>query len=510
MLSVDELREALLDTAPQAADALELAALSESLGLTDAGAARLGYEDVFDFAEEVFAADFKDQLREVKKEVKPRAIVRWGRELKCAGSKLSNGLAYSLPWMLLTAGEARFPRAFEIPPELGSALSLSIIASLVTTGGIAQAIKRDVTFFVGLGEPQIARKSVQRLMRYGGTAAGVLAFCGVLLCLYFNLFPPRYIILAATHYLFFCMLWMLCAILSGQGLSLLLPVVLLGSAGAIVGCRLLWHISSVVLLLLWPVLTAAAALLCSGARAYLTERRFRAKEDSSSPQEGVHSYMLLPIVVYGASYFSLLFADRICAGSAVPWSSGLTFGVEPIYKQAMDLALCAFLLATIVVEYLSDLFIRFWWAHVGAAQQTATVTLSRLLRRRYCVGAAAVATLFTCVLLAGFRYLSAYLGLHASGALDETLWLGGIGYLLLCVTLFGSILLLSVDAVADVSKAAGMGLVTNLLVGYTMSHAVAMQFAAVGLVAGAAVFAWQVHRSLWNVLAHPDYYYSLV
>ncbi len=82
--------------------------------------------------------------------------------------------------------------------------------------------------------------------------------------------------------------------------------------------------------------------------------------------------MLFPIILYGIAYFGFLFADRLSAGSAVAWSSGLPFGVDPLYKKAMDLALLAFLLGTIVVEYLSDLFIRFWWSRVSSAQQTTT------------------------------------------------------------------------------------------------------------------------------------------
>jgi hypothetical protein len=510
MLSVGELRETLLETAPQAADALEVAALSESLGLTDLGALRLGYEDVFAFADTVFLSDYKDQFRQIEKVEEERAAERWGRELKCAGAKISNGLAYSLPWMLLTAAETFFPKAFEIPPALGSALSLSIIASLITTGGFAQAITRDVTFFLALGEPDLARQSVRRLMRYGFSVALLFAACGAFLCFYFELFPTRYVIIASTHYLLFCVLWMLCAILSAQGLSLLLPVVLLGAAGLIVGARLFWHTSALVLLLVWPVLAAVGALLCAIGSDHMARRRHRNKSRSVSPNDSIHSYMLLPIIFYGASYFSFLFADRLCAGSAVSWSSGLPFGVDPVYKHAMDLSLLAFLLGTVAVEYLSDLFVRFWWSRVSAAHQTATSSLSEILRRWYLLGAAAVATIFTLIFLCASCYLPGPMGLHPSRALSETLWFGGAGYLILSVTLFGSVILLSADAALEVSKAAGLGLSANLLVGYTMSHAVAMQCAALGLLAGSCVFAWQIHKTLWNVLAHPDYYYSLV
>jgi hypothetical protein len=162
------------------------------------------------------------------------------------------------------------------------------------------------------------------------------------------------------------------------------------------------------------------------------------------------------------------------------------------------------------VEYLSDLFIRFWWARVGTARQAETAAVARVLRRRYCLGAAVVASSFSTILLVACHYLPTRMGLHSSRALEETLWCGGAGYLILSVTLFGSVILLSVDAATEVAKAAGMGLAANLLVGYIMSHAIAMQFASVGLLAGACVFAWQIHKTLWNVLAHPDYYYSLV
>lgn len=510
MFSYDELRETLLETAPQAADALEIAALSESLGLTDDGALRLGFDDVFAVAEKIFESDYKNQLNRPAAITRHASRKRWLKELKCAGEKLSNGLAYSLPWMCLTAAETFFPHDFEIPPALGSALSLSIIASLITTGGIAQAIGRDVTFFLALGQPQQARQAVQRLMRYGSTAALLCASWGALLCLYFGLFPLRYVAIASAHYLLSCALWMLCAILCAQGLSWLLPMVLLGSAGCILGAHLLWHPSAVLLLLLWPVLAAATALLCSGISGYRAAMTRKDHRNSIGPRESIHSYMLLPIILYGIAYFGFLFADRLSAGSAVAWSSGLPFGVDPLYKKAMDLALLAFLLGTIVVEYMSDLFIRFWWARISSAQQATTHAISRILRRRYCLGAALVAISFSAILLMICHYLPSRMGLAGSSVLYETLWFGGGGYLILSVTLFGSVILLSVDAVFEVAKAAGMGFAANLLIGYTLSHAVAMQFASVGLLAGACVFAWQVHKTLWNVLAHPDYYYSLV
>jgi hypothetical protein len=510
MYSVDELCGALFEVSPVAADPLEIAALSESLGITDDAAIELGYGNVFDLAEEIFETEYKDRLSEPLAAMHPGIVRRGLKELMCAGKKLSIGLGYSLPWILLTAIEALFPHALDVPPAFGSALSLAIIASLITTGGFVQAIMRDAAFFLALKEPFVARRSVLTLMKYGMVTAVLFAAVAVTCSFYFHVFSPRYLILSFMHYLLFSALWMLCAVISAQGLSLLLPVILLGSAAVVVEAHIHWHTSAMFLLLLWPIIAVAAALLCCGIEALRAEHLLRYRADSYSPLRGTHTYTLIPIALYGTAYFSFLFLDRLCAGSSVPWTSGLTFGVDSTYKQAMDTALLAFLLSAITVEYLGDLFMRSWRALASETQQTGTTFLSARLRRRYCLFVCFIALIFSCLMLGAAKYVPLTMHLQSSKSLAQILVLGGAGYLILSTTLFGGIVLLSVDAVNQVSKAAAFGALVNFIVGYTLSHAVATHLASMGLLAGSCVFAWGVHRSVWRTLEQPDYYYSLV
>src|SRR5256885_9859009 len=73
-------------------------------------------------------------------------------------------------------------------------------------------------------------------------------------------------------------------------------------------------------------------------------------KDSARPRAGVLFISLVPFYVYGTVYFSFLFADRLTAGSAVPWVSGLSFGIDAAYKQGTDLVLLAFLITAALVE----------------------------------------------------------------------------------------------------------------------------------------------------------------
>ena len=510
MQSVDEVREALLGHTTEAADSFELAALSESLGVTDAHALRMGYPNVFALAGDIFVSDFQGQSAAMETVPAPSLGMRAWHELQRFGGKLAIGLGYSLPWILLTAVETFFPHALDVPPAFGSALSLAIIASLITTGGFVQMITRDTTFFLALREPFVARRWMFLIIRYGLISAGLFAVAGCVSSLYFHLFAVHDLVLACAHYVLFSALWMMCATLSAQGLSLTLPFILLGSGAFVFELRLFWHLDAVRVLLAWPILALLAAMLLSGAQTWRAGRQMEARVHSISPSTGTHAYSLLPVYLYGTVYFAFLFLDRLCAGSAVPWTSGLTFGVDPIYKHGMDIALLAFLLCAIAVEYCSDRFMRAWWLTAGASRAADVRSLAMALRRRYSVFVGLIACIFGLLLVAACRYLPVAMHVPMSSALKQVLFLGGAGYLLLATTLFGNIVLLSVNAANSATKAAAIALVVNFLVGYTLSHSVSMQLAAMGLLAGAAVFAWQVHRSVWRVLGQPDYFYSLV
>jgi hypothetical protein len=87
--------------------------------------------------------------------------------------------------------------------------------------------------------------------------------------------------------------------------------------------------------------------------------------------------------------------------------------------------------------------------------------------------------------------------------------MGGAGYLMLSMALFEAIILACVNALHLALRAVALGLVVNLLVGYELSHLLGVQYAAIGLLLGAAVVLWNCHTATRQVLRHPDYHYSV-
>ncbi len=510
MYSVDEVAETLQLTAPDALDAFEVAAFLESLGVTDGISMRMGYNDVFHLAAHLYDTEYKERILEPASAPEKQSGSEFLKEAKCLLRKITTGLGYSLPWILLTAVETLSPYALDVPAALGSALTLALIASLVTTGGFVQVITRDTSFMLGMREPFLARRSAAHLLRLGLASTIVFAVVACFGSLYFHFFGARELALAAMYYVLFSVLWMTCAALCAQGLGLAIPMILLGTGIAAFEAHVIWKLPTVGTLLVWPLLAVATALTTFAWQARRLCQRQVAKAVSTGPGEAVHLYSLLPVFFYGTAYFSFLFLDRLCAGSSVPWNSGLSFGVDPVYKHAMDLSLFSFLLTAIVVEYLTDVFLRRWWSRISRTEAGRAALVTRHLRGRYCGLLAVVAVTFATCLAATYYYAIPAMHLAPSPQLRNIIVLGGAGYLVLSTCLFANIVLISVDAIRDATKGATLGIAANFLVGYTLSHSLSMQFAAAGLLAGSCLFAWHVHRSVWRLLAHPDYQFSLV
>jgi hypothetical protein len=492
---------------PQVADAQEVAALIESFGHNDRFAQECGFSDVFCLAQHLFLC-----LPQGSGE--GQSAARWNfpvvlrTEAILAARKFSLSLAYSIPWMALLVLEYLHPRALQVSPEFGGAMGLSLIASLITTGGFIQMIFRRGGFYYGLKEPFLARRWCILLLKLGLASNLVCMLLGVTLGIYFGLFSAGYLVLAAMNYLTLSLLWMLCAILSVEGIGWCIPIVFFFSALFVAVISLLFNFGTTLILVLCPLTGSLAAGLC----VVLGFRRQEAppnKKKSAQPRFGVTLTSLLPFYAYGTLYFSFLFADRLAAGSAIPWTSGLSFGIDPAYKKGMDLVLLAFLITAALVEYLSDSFLRSW-SQLAATlpQDESDYLVARLQHRRRTMMATIVAFFIAVATLAWFLFSRSY-GSSPSLKLVQTVVLGGLGYLLLAIALFQNIILAGMNATPRALRAVGLGLAANVLAGYCLSHLWGVQFAAAGLFLGSVVLFWQCNMALRRVIHDPGYHYSV-
>src|SRR5207302_1240074 len=146
-------------------------------------------------------------------------------ETRCALRKISLSLAYAIPWAVMLTLEYLRPDALRVSPEIGGALSLSLIASLITTGGCVQMISRSGNFYYGLKEPVLAHRICLSLLNIALTGSLFLALLGMIAGAYFHLFAGNYLVLAAVNYLALSLLWMACAVLSAQGIGWCIPFI---------------------------------------------------------------------------------------------------------------------------------------------------------------------------------------------------------------------------------------------------------------------------------------------
>lgn len=496
------------ELAPDVADAQEIAALVESFGYTDRTVRQWGFANVFALAEHMFL-NFPQSSRSQQRVVRPSKWPSIWTETKSASRKLSASLAYSIPWMALLALEYLRPHALQVSAEFGSALSLSLIASLVTPGGFIQMIARAGSFYFGLLEPFLAHRFCVLLLKLGVASSLLLAVLGVLLGAYFHVFPGVYLLVAAANYVVLSILWMLCAILSAQGISWCIPLVFLVSAIAGALIKVFAHTGTPLPLMLWPLLAALCAAVCVQMQFRRSEKKRPQRHDSARPRFSVALISLVPFYFYGIVYFGFLFADRVAAGTAIPWVSGLSFGIDAAYKRGMDVVLLAFLICAALVEYLSESYLRFWFQLAAELPQSEGARLVSSLQRRHSRIMFVIFGVFVTIALFAWFAFNYWSGLAASPRFVETVAMGGVGYLMLSMALFETIILACVNALHLALRALALGLAVNLLAGYGLSHLLGVQYAAVGLLAGAAVVLWKCNAAARQVLQHPDYHYSV-
>jgi hypothetical protein len=492
---------------PEVADSLEVAAIIESFGYNDRLAREYGFSDVFSMAEDIFLR-FPQRPAEKRKSATGNLFSTFGSEIKIASRKFSLGLAYSIPWMALLAVEYLYPDALQVSPEFGGAMSLALIASLITTGGLIQMISRSAGFYFGLQEPFVGRRWCLFLLRLGFASSVVCALLGLFLGMFWGIFPAQYLMIAAVNYLTLSFLWMLCAVLSAQKIGWYIPLSFLLAGLTLLGLNMVIHCSTTVIFLVSPlaaVVYAAAGVLFG----FHKLEKGQKKQASAQPRFGVVLTSLVPYYAYGTLYFAFLFADRLTAGTAIPWASGLSFGIDSGYKRGMDIVLLAFLITAALVEYLSDSYLRFLSRLAAELPQDGGHMFSARLRKRRSIVIGIILVFFVAVALVDWFVFMHGSGAAASPRLLETAIFGGLGYLMLTLALFETIILASVNAITLALRAVSLGLCANFVAGYFLSHEWGVQYAAAGLCLGSSILLWQCHATVGRVLKNPGYYHSI-
>ncbi|HXI30458.1 MAG TPA: hypothetical protein VNG89_18600 [Vicinamibacterales bacterium] len=484
--ALEELTAAVAGARPQLIDEWEAAALIESFGYTDARIRReFGFADTAAIGAHVFhvlagrsgapvAADATDPSE-------PPAILNL---IDAIGSSL----VYALPWLVTFLVERVRPDALRLPGGAGPSLSLSLMLSLIVSGGFIQAITRRGQFYIGLKQPGLAALVCGYLLRLGAMVCVAVAAAGLAVGWYFSLFTWPYLILWADEFLVLCALWLTCGVLAVRQEHWRVPLAFSIGALAFVVVRATGHDALMAQLIGSGAVLAAAAIQVPRVFAHA------GMDDQPSvvplPRMTVLLYRSLPFFWYGMLYFCFLFADRFAASASVSAVTGAPFGMRPQYKLGMDLALLTFLFASAGVEFANVQFTRMVTRAMRDPFEAGSHRFRDRLRRIHVT----VLGIVTC----GFVPMAAIVTAMAKrllpgqpAAVWTTLAIGDVGYLLLAIGLSNALALFSLNRPWDAVKALTIALALNLVVGNVLSHMVSPYFAAAGLIAGALVLAVQ-------------------
>ena len=494
---------AVRQRAPDPVDEWEATAWVESLGWTDERIrAACGLADTRALGRHVYEQSLR--VRSV-----PAHGLAAARERQSASSIVAGAyvrtLVYVLPWVVTFAGESLWPDAFDTRPEMAGPISVAVMVSLIASGGFVQAIARKGSVYLGMQQPVMARHLGWFLCGAGLVSMLMLAAVGLIAGIYFDIFGatlPR--LVALFYFVMLSAFWIACAMLSLQAPRWRVPLVFI--AGALVFALVKVQFNGTALAAQTIALIAAvffAWILCWDAFRHAAKRDTRT-ERVVLPRLPVLLHALLPHFVYGIAYFTFLFADRLSAGSALPEQTGLPFGIAVDYKRGIDLAFLVFLIVAGAVECCTLLLMRHWRdkaEHVHVAG-----VLGRELARRRQLALGAVVALFVAAALVAIAVAMRIEFLTPAGTV--IFFAGCVGYAILAVSLVDALTLFSLNRPAPVLRAMLPALLVNLVIGYVLSHAAGAEFAVVGLIFGAVLFAIGVRRGVHEALRQPDFAYA--
>jgi len=527
--TVDSLVAEVHRSVPLPVSVLQVAALLESAGVTDAAArARYGHDSVFVLAKTVGAALLQTgeaeigssrvsvPLREADRDAAP------GRRASLLADYLRGPFSL-LPLVLLSV----MIGAFQAYGAWGSGrvlvLSGATIGSLLVTGGFVQVAARRGSIYLSQG---YARSAARFLTRLAGVslvtvlaAAGLITLGGRSL----GLLSSQDLALLALAFVLLSVLWLLSGVLAIVQRSVWFGISLaLGSACSYATLMVLTEAgvaAETTVAVAVGVGFGVAGLAMTGAIVAAFRGLWPDAADLLDTQVPPPAPQLVvglaPYFLYGVVYLL-----TVLAGHVGGWGGWLPVAVArldalSVSEMGLTLALVPFMLVGGVAEHTMQ---RFWLlvrGHLAATPADLPGRFSDRIRDfydseryRYVIALGSctvgvVVAVFGAAQLSGGRVLGAVWSDSSSLVFSA----GVLGYGALALGVFDAMFLITLSRPRYALEALGVGLVASLIVslwaGYGMSYA----HGALGAVGGGLAFLFVAHQRVGHLMRHIDFYY---
>lgn len=520
---IEELVDFVHETVGLPMDTWAVAATLESRGLRDVDAIeRYGAKSIFHLAESIYPAIQQRGLESLAEESRPKPdVLKVTRRFLRFVHLYAKGLIFALPMagQIIAVLVLRYSlwAWLDFDNLTATLVAIGTVGSFLVTGGLVQAVGREGTFYRGQ-ENAILLDRCMRLLVVGGAALAVaVAALALLSNLLFPFFAWRQLGIVLTYFLLLSPLWLALAVLYMlEDHVIILGATLLGT-GVV---HLVMQTTD------WGIVPSHVLGLLSAngvavAWSWLRIRRMKRTVDpkyrqSRLPRPAVLLHIVEPYLLYGICYFTLLFVDRLVAWSASDYPLPLIIWFRTPYELGMDWALFSLVFTIAILEFTIHEFSATiipkeqWLA--GRAHARFSADYGRFYRRQVkslAVGAvlSITVTFLAVSSLRRYDYIMEVNDFFASPVTYFVFFGASVGYSILAFGLLNALFFFSLSQPWVVVRAIAPALVVDLAVGFVASRAIGYEYAVLGLVAGATVFAVRSWASARELFAKLDFYY---
>lgn len=499
-------------------DAYEVAALLESMGITDRTAKEAyGFPDVFKLADRLWPLVCASGVTEplVPQERTNLATYLWrGLRSWLRGTIFALPMAVSVAAMLFIDLSLWSYRYLSL--ENATAIAIGTILSFMSIGGFTQAIAHRGFLYLGQGNYYTARRVAFSFVRIGFAICCLGALAYLLFNLVFTLFPWRMTVITLLYFLFLSAIWLSVTIMYMLQKELTFTGLLTG------GIALVWflfrclQVPIIVAQLISLTVVSVAGILIAILYFRRAEQKMEPGDRPPMPRLSILAYTNLPYLSYGFLYFTFLFVDRIIA-----WSTNSSYMPYLIwfrgeYELGLDFALLALILPMGLIEVVVNELMLGLQASQKSIRANAAEELHRGYRRLYGKRVALV-TVFSLLNAFALYRLILWLCQHSADWLEQFLhpvtrfvfiW-AELGYVFIAVGLMNALLMFCLALPQRVIPCVISALLVDIVVGFVLSRWFSYHFAVLGLTAGAITFALTSARQVWGMLGNLDYYLYL-
>jgi polysaccharide biosynthesis protein PelF len=516
--AISELAGEVLRRDSHPIDYLEIAAVLESIGVTDQIAAqRYGAPDTFALAENVLeqvrAMHILGQAHAPADQTEPRASI-WQTLRDYAGGPIA-----LLPNLVLLIMINVYARLGQWNEGQVLALTLGMTAGMLITNGFVQAIMRRASRALGLGSPRAAGRFLRASLLLAGSVLAGVVVLALLVASGMGWFTFQERLIFGLAFLGLSTIWLMAGVLSllrapgWLGLGLL--------AGLIVGYaidRLAAPFSSAHLALG----TMVGFPVTVGLMFYRMRRPFdvpiKAGKDNRVflPPTTYLIHEALPYFGYGSLYMILILLPHVLgwAGALGPGQSR-SFGISSL-EGGLTLSLPPLVLA----GGLAERTLRLFWQRALTTQQgthgqnperfgqTLMTFYWQQLRRYLLVLALISAGIYALFQLSiSTMLLPRFMALPSMAVLVLVFHAGLATYYLIGWGWFNCMFGLTLGRPKLALQALIVAIVITLIVGVPLSLGVHFSYAALAFIAGALAFAATSSWLTYRLLKSADYYY---